>query len=72
MDITPTELRRDLYRLLDEVLDSGLPLSIHRRGRVLRLVPDSPSTSLLDRIDGNADALVGDPDDLAEWEWPDR
>lgn len=35
--VTPTELRSNIYNLLDEVLDSGIPLEINKGGRKLRI-----------------------------------
>jgi antitoxin (DNA-binding transcriptional repressor) of toxin-antitoxin stability system len=72
MSVTATQLRQDLFRLLDEVLESGQPLEIRRRGRVLRVVPEVPvrKTSRLFARDG---VIVGDPEELvslssADWD----
>ena len=37
--VTPTELRGNLCNLLDEVLNTGIPLEIDRGGRRLRIIP---------------------------------
>lgn len=37
--ITPTELRANIYKLLDEVLETGLPLEIKKGNQRLRTVP---------------------------------
>ncbi|WP_300405369.1 hypothetical protein [uncultured Nocardioides sp.] len=66
--VTPSQLRADIYRLIDQVLETGEPLSIDRRGRRLRLVPDVP-TSKLDRLTPLDDLIVGDPDDLVSMDW---
>lgn len=52
MAVTASELRRNVYRLLDEVLESGVPLEIVRRGRTLRIVPVE-SESKRDRLKGH-------------------
>ncbi len=49
MTVNPTELRANLHQLLDEVLETGVPLEIERNGRRLRIVADPP-TSKLDRL----------------------
>lgn len=67
--MTPTQLRRDLYRLLDEVLETGRALEVTRHGRRLRITPDAPPASVLDQVAGNPGALVGDPDDIVELDW---
>ena len=37
--VTVTELRSNIYRLLDEVLATGVPLGINLSDRKLRIVP---------------------------------
>lgn len=68
MAVTASQLRQDVYRLLDEVLASGVPLEIERKGRRLRIVPDD-GVSRLHRIRGNPSAITGDPDDLVHVDW---
>lgn len=73
--MTATQLRQDLFRLLDQVLETGEPLEIQRNGRRLRVVPDQPERKF-DRLTSRPDFVFGDPDDLvelnvAEWD-PDR
>lgn len=68
MSVTTSQLRQNIYRLIDEVLETGQPLEIERKGRIVRLVPDT-SGSRLDRIQGNPDAIVGDPEDLVSIDW---
>jgi antitoxin (DNA-binding transcriptional repressor) of toxin-antitoxin stability system len=73
--VTASQLRQDVYRLLDHVLETGEPLEIRRKGKILRVVPDSPPTRL-DLIRPNLELIVGDPEELVEptpYEWdPDR
>lgn len=40
--ITPTQLRQNVYRILDEVLESGRPTEVVRNGRKLLIVPEEP------------------------------
>ena len=37
--ITPTELRRNIYRLLDDILETGIPLNIKVGEHRLQIVP---------------------------------
>lgn len=37
--VTPTELSKNLDRLLDEILKTGIPLEIDRGGERLRIIP---------------------------------
>ncbi|MGH8776468.1 MAG: type II toxin-antitoxin system Phd/YefM family antitoxin [Jiangellaceae bacterium] len=68
MAITASELRQNVYRLLDEVLTSGAPLEIERNGRRLRIVADD-APAKLSRLTAHAGAIVGEPEDLAELDW---
>lgn len=68
MTVTASQLRQDIYRLLDQVLESGEPLEIVRKGRRLKLVADPP-VRRLDRIVGNRESIVGDPDELVSIDW---
>ena len=43
--VTPTELRANIYNLLDEVLDTGVPLEIKKGDKRLRIVPAEKVTS---------------------------
>lgn len=68
MVVTATELRQNIYRLLDQVLDSGEPLEIERNGRRLRVVPaDVPNK--LDLLEPHPDFIVGDPENLVHMDW---
>lgn len=76
MSVTPSGLRQDLYRYLDEVLATGEPLEIVRGDRVLRIVaaeaevpyrPSGPKLAALIPRDVGSD----DPLALAEVGWAD-
>jgi Antitoxin Phd_YefM, type II toxin-antitoxin system len=64
--VTVSELRRNIYQLLDQVLDSGVPLEIERKGRRLHIVPEPH-----DKLDNlkRRDCLVGDPEDIVHMDW---
>ncbi|MGB3205824.1 MAG: hypothetical protein WBB28_12610 [Crinalium sp.] len=64
--VTPTELRGNLYNLLDEVLNTGIPLEIDRGGRRLRIIP---VVDKLQNLVSRPDVILGDPDELVEISW---
>lgn len=68
MPLTATDLRSNLYRILDRVLETGEPVAIIRRGRVIRIVPDGARVDL-DALEPHPDAIVGDADDLIHQDW---
>lgn len=68
MDITASKLRSNVYRLLDQVLESGQPLRIRRKGKVLLVVPEEP-VSKTGRLTHRHDYIVGDPEELVSLDW---
>ena len=69
--VTPTELRSNIYKLLDEVLASGIPLEIDKGGKLLKIVPvERPNK--LDNLIVRPDFIQGDPDDLPEVSWEEE
>jgi hypothetical protein len=68
--ITASQLRQDVYRLLDQVLATGRPLEIERNGQLLRIAP-ATGTSRLSRVATRPDLINGDPDDLVHLDWSD-
>ena len=66
--ITPTELRQNIYKLLDEVLNSGIPIEINKGGKKLRIVP-ADKTKKLQNLISRPNVIKGNPDDLAGICW---
>lgn len=67
MPLSASKLRQDIYRILDEILATGEPVEIERKGRRLKIVPaDRPPR--LERMP-RRDYLRGDPDELVEIDW---
>lgn len=69
--VSASQLRQDVYRMLDRVLDTGVPLEIERRGRRLRIVPVE-ATGKLERVSGHDGYIVGDPEDLVHVDWTEE
>jgi hypothetical protein len=66
--ITPTELRANIYNLLDEVLETGVPLEIRKGDRKLRIVPDEKVDKFQNLI-SRSHVIRGDPEDLVDISW---
>ena len=66
--VTPTELRGNLFNLLDEILKTGIPLEIDRGGKRLRIVPVERIDKLQNLV-RRPDVILGDPDELISLSW---
>jgi hypothetical protein len=70
MALSASKLRANVYRLLDEVLETGKPLEIERNGRTLVIAPkEATKGSKLDNIPTRPGAIIGDPDELIHMDW---
>ncbi|HEY2335267.1 MAG TPA: hypothetical protein VGH58_09700 [Solirubrobacterales bacterium] len=65
---TASKLRANIYRMLDEVLETGQPLEIERNGKVLVIAP-KVEQSIWDRLPRREGFIVGDPDELIHVDW---
>jgi len=70
MPLTASKLRENVYKVLDQVLETGIPVEIERGGRILRIVPaEPPRKSKLDLLEEHPQALIGDAEDLVHLDW---
>ena len=67
MRITASKLRENIYRVLDEVVQTGTPVEVVRKGTVLRIVPEK-RRSKLGRL-RKRKGFQGDPDDILRMDW---
>lgn len=65
---TASQLRANIYRMLDEVLETGQPLEIERNGRTLVVMPKQ-ERSFWDRLPRREGFIAGDPDELIHIDW---
>jgi hypothetical protein len=64
-------LRRNIYKLLDKVLDTGIPLEVKKGDRTLRIEPVEKVDKLQNLVH-RPDVINGDPDELVEISWEDE
>ncbi len=67
MKITATKLRQNLYNLLDEIVRTGKPIEIERKGKLLKIIAEKP-TSKLSNLEFH-DVISGDPYDIINIDW---
>ena len=68
MRVTATKLRQNVYAILDEVLEKGIPVEVERKGKILKIMPEK-RTSKLSRIKPRPNIWMGDPDDIFKMDW---
>lgn len=66
--LSASKLRADVYRILDQVLATGKPVEIERRGKRLRITAVA-TPDVLGALEQHPDAIVGDPDELVHLDW---
>lgn len=67
---TATELRANLYQLLDHVATTGEPVHVMRGDVELCIVRKEPAASHKKKPRTLPNLIVGDPDELIHMEWP--
>ena len=70
MAVTATQLRHNVYRLLDETVETGRPLVVHRKGHILRITPEPDTGAKLSALIPHS-CMNGDPEDLVHIDWSD-
>jgi hypothetical protein len=67
MKYTATRLRQNLYQILDDIVDKGIPVEVERKGRILKIVPNEPVRKL-DNLKAHQ-TIVGKPESLLKLNW---
>ncbi len=67
MPVTASKLRESIYRILDEILATGVPVEIERRGKRLKIIPADPPSKLANLRPRRY--LRGDPHRLVHIDW---
>ena len=68
MAMTASKLRANVYKVLDEVLETGAPVEVERKGKRLRIVPVEPR-SKFDRLIRRPNFIKGDPQSIVHMNW---
>jgi hypothetical protein len=67
IEMTPislTALRSQLFKIVDRVIETGMPVKIERKGHRLKIVLDEKKSKLNNLKRRNC--IVGDPDELID------
>jgi hypothetical protein len=73
--ISLTALRNNIFKIVDEVIKTGNPVELERKGHRLKIVIEAKK-SKLENLKPH-DCIVGNPDELidlkvAEWHEPEK
>lgn len=66
-----SRLRANLYRVIDQVLETGEPVEIERHGQRLRIVP-AESGDRLAALRPHPGYLRGDPESVVHMDWSEE
>lgn len=69
MKYTATQLRNDIYRILDRVIETGEPVEIERGGRKLRIVVEGARKKPPIRWVKRDGVITGDAEDYTHIDW---
>jgi hypothetical protein len=67
--MTASQLRQNIYRILDEVIETGRPVEIERKGKVLRIETERQEKSIFETLTPHPGSIVGDSEDLVHIDW---
>lgn len=67
--LTASQLRQNIYRILDEVIETGRPVEIERKGSVVRIETERQARSLFETLTPHPGSIVGDSEDLVHIDW---
>jgi hypothetical protein len=70
MKVTATKLRAELYRILDEILETGQPVEVTRqKGTLVIKRATSSRRRKRKKPSSNPNVMVGHPDDFIHFDW---
>jgi hypothetical protein len=68
MPLSITKLRANLYKIIDQVIETGIPIEVERRGIKVKLIPEKKK-SKLDNLIKHPDTITVDPDSIVHIDW---
>lgn len=68
--INTTQFRKNVYNILDDVIKTGRPVEISRKGKILKIVCEK-YPDRLKKLKGKKKkkAFIGNSDDLIDMDW---
>lgn len=72
MAISITELRANIYNIVDDIIKTGQPVDIERAGKKLRILSINDGqnyTGKLNKLIARPEAISGSPEDFTHIDW---
>ena len=69
MAISLTELRTQLYKLIDHVIETGKPLEIERKGHKIKIILEDTKMSKLNLLKRRVHIIKDENLNDTPWEW---
>lgn len=70
MTVTPTQLRKNLYKILDQVIETQRPIEIIRKGKIVKLVfEQKKEPHKLANLEAHPSAICADPESFVQMDW---
>jgi hypothetical protein len=71
MTITASKLRENVYRILDNALETGRPVEVIRKGKRLKIVPETRRDRLA-KLKKRPGAFTGEVEEIIGMDWSGR
>lgn len=66
--ITIKQLRTNLCKIIDQVIQTGEPIEIEHKGNIVKIVRDKPKNNL-SKLTKHPDTMIGVPEDFVHVNW---
>ena len=71
MQTTLTDLRAHLYQRIDQLIATGVPIEVNRKGYHIKITVE-PAPSKLKKLIKRENITIGDPEDLVHMDWSEE
>jgi hypothetical protein len=64
-----TQLRNNLYQCIDQLISTGEPIHIQRKGVKIKILLEEPAKTNTKKFLKHSNVYVGAPEDLVHMDW---
>jgi hypothetical protein len=69
--VSDAEFEKNMVKIFDEVIETGMPIEIERRGKGLIISP-SEAQPKLECLEEHPGFIIGDPDSIVHLDWSEE